>query len=122
LQTIESYKDLEAWRLAVQATKAVYRLSERFPTEERFGLISQIRRASVSIPSNIAEGWGRQSTQDYVRFLRMARGSIFEVETQIVLARELGFVADEQTTEADSILKDAGRVLAGLIRSIERKL
>ena len=121
-QTIESYRDLEAWKLAIRLTKFIYRASEQFPQDERFGLTSQIRRAAVSVASNIAEGWGRGTTSDYARFLRMARGSIFEVETQMVIAREMGFVGDEVFQPVDELLKDTGRVLAGLLRSIEKKL
>ena len=119
---IQSYRDLEAWKLAIHMTKVVYRMSEYFPKDERFGLTSQIRRAAVSVASNIAEGWGRGTTTDYARFLRMARGSIYEVETQGVLALELGFVDQEKFDFFDQSVRDAGRVLAGLIRSIEQKL
>lgn len=121
-QNIETYRDLEAWKLAIRLTKFIYRASEKFPADERFGLTSQIRRAAVSVASNIAEGWGRGTTSDYARFLRMARGSIFEVETQIVIARELGFIGDEVFNPVDELLRDTGRVLAGLLRSIEKKL
>lgn len=118
--SIESYRDLDAWKLAIRMTKFVYRASGKFPSEERYGLTSQIRRAAVSVPSNIAEGWGRGSTQDYIRFLRMARGSIYEVETQLVLAKELGFIDDEVFSAVDEAIRESGRVLAGLLRSIER--
>jgi len=118
---IRSYRDLEAWRLAVRLTKIVYRVSAGFPADERYGLTSQIRRAAVSIASNIAEGWGRGTTQDYIRFLRMARGSMYEVETQLLIARELGFVDDEKFGYSEGAIDEAGRVLGGLIRSIEKK-
>ena len=119
---IRSYRDLEAWRLAIRLTKVVYRMSEHFPSDERFGLTSQIRRAAVSIASNIAEGWGRGSTSDYARFLRMARGSMYEVETQGLIALELGFVDKDKFDFFEQTIDEAGRVLAGLIRSIENKL
>lgn len=90
--TIESYRDLEAWKHAIRLTRLVYRVSNGFPADERFGLTSQVRRAAVSIPSNIAEGWGRGTTTDYARFLRMAHGSLYEVETQCILAHELGMI------------------------------
>ncbi len=118
---ITSYKDLDAWKLSIRVTRFVYRASEKFPSDERFGLTSQIRRASVSVASNIAEGWGRGTTTDYARFLRMARGSLYEVETQCVIARELGFM-DEQVYEAtNEVISECGRVLGGLLRSIETK-
>jgi len=119
---IQSYRDLEAWKLAIQLKKVVYRMSEYFPTDERFGLTSQIRRAAISVASNIAEGWGRGTTSDYARFLRMARGSVYEVETQGVLALELGFIDQEKFDFFDQSTRDTGRVLAGLLRSIEQKL
>lgn len=119
---IESFKDLDAWKLSIRMTRFVYRASEKFPTDERFGLTSQIRRAAVSVPSNIAEGWGRGTTSDYARFLRMARGSLYEVETQCVVARELGFMDDEVFRATDEVISECGRVLAGLLRSIEKKI
>lgn len=119
--TIRSYRDLEAWRLSVRLTKIVYRVSSGFPADERYGLTSQVRRAAVSIASNIAEGWGRGTTSDYLRFLRMARGSMYEVETQLIIARELGFVDDEKYEYTEGAIDEAGRVFGGLIRSIEKK-
>lgn len=119
---IESYKDLDAWKFSIRVTRFVYRASEKFPTDERFGLTSQIRRAAVSVPSNIAEGWGRGTTSDYARFLRMARGSLYEVETQCVVARELGFMEDDVFRAMDEVISECGRVLAGLLRSIEKKI
>ena len=118
--TIQSYRDLQAWRLAVRLTKIVYRASDGFPSEERYGLTSQIRRAAVSIASNIAEGWGRGTTQDYIRVLRMARGSMYEVETQLIIASELGFIDDEKLKYTEDAINEAGKVLGGLIRSIEK--
>lgn len=119
---IESYKDLDAWKLSIRVTRFVYRASEKFPPDERFGLTSQIRRAAVSVPSNIAEGWGRGTTSDYARFLRMARGSLYEVETQCVVARELGFMSDEVFQSMDEVITECSKVLFGLLRSVERKI
>lgn len=120
--TITSYEDLDAWKLGVRACKRVYEATASFPPDERFGLVSQLRRAVVSIPSNIAEGWGRGSTVEYARFLRIARGSLYEVETQLVVAKGLGYLADEACREVVAAVRECGRVLAGLIRSIENKL
>jgi four helix bundle protein len=116
---IKSYEDLTAWQLAVAATIEVYRVTSLFPSEERFGLTQQVRRAAVSVPSNIAEGYGRGSRQDYARFLRVGRGSLYEVETQLQIAVRLGYLEDEAYREIRAKLSEAGRVLAGLIRSIE---
>lgn len=116
---IKSYEDLVAWQLTVAASLEVYRLTQSFPDHERFGLTSQVRRAAVSVPSNIAEGYGRGSRQDYARFLRVARGSLYEVETQLLIAVRLGYLGDEAHRAIREKLAEAGRVLAGLIRSVE---
>ncbi|MGP1347924.1 MAG: four helix bundle protein [Phycisphaerales bacterium] len=118
-ETITSYKDLRVWQSAVEAALLVYELSKAFPREERFGLTSQMRRSAVSVPSNIAEGYGRGTRQEYLRFLRMARGSLFELETQTMLAMRLGILECDPAARLGQILKDTGRILSGLIRSIE---
>ncbi|MGP1311052.1 MAG: four helix bundle protein [Phycisphaerales bacterium] len=118
-ETINSYRDLVAWQRAMDLVELVYRLSSSFPPDERFSLTAQVRRAAVSVPSNIAEGYGRGSRQDYLRFLRVARGSLFEVETQALVARRLGYTSDEQTRELQEQVNAVARVLSGLIRSIE---
>lgn len=87
----ESFKNLAVWQRAIELTVAVYKLTAMFPDSERFGLINQLRRASVSVASNIAEGYGRSTKGEYVLFLGHARGSNSEVETQIVIAKALGF-------------------------------
>jgi four helix bundle protein len=117
--TIRSYRDLHAWRLSVDACLDVYRCSSQFPDSERFGLTSQVRRAAVAVPSNIAEGYGRGSTSDYLRFCRVARGSLYEVETQLLIAAELGFLGRTEYQEQHTKLDECGRVLAGLVRSVE---
>ena len=118
---IRSYRDLVAWQLAVKASLLVYRVTARFPAEERFGLAQQLRRAGVSIPSNIAEGWGRGVSFDNERFLRIARGSLYEVETQLVIAAELGYLNERDSNELEQVLSECGRVLAGLLRSVEKR-
>lgn len=92
---IRSYKDLKIWSKGMQITKAVYQATQNFPEEEKFGLSSQMKRCSDSIPSNIAEGWGRDSTRNYSQFVKIARGSLMELETQIILSNELGFIEKE---------------------------
>jgi four helix bundle protein len=119
---IRSYRDLEAWKLGISLTKRVYQITGCFPDSERYGLVSQLRRASVSIPSNIAEGWGRGSTAEYARFLRVARGSMYEVETQLTIASELGYLKDDELNRTMDESNQCGRVLSGLLKSIEAKL
>ena len=119
-QPIRSYRDLEVWQRGVDLVERIYTLTPSFPSEEKFGLTAQIRRAAVSIPSNIAEGWGRDSTKEYVRFVRIARSSLFEVETQLIIAHRLGYLNEDalktslQETEVES------RMLLSLIRSLKR--
>jgi len=101
--------------------KAVYLLTASFPTGERFGLVGQMDRAAVSIPSNIAEGYGRATTQDYLHFLRIARGSAFELETQLVLASDLGLCGAEDEMRISEKLHEVIRVLQGLMAALERR-
>lgn len=91
-----SYKDLLIWQKGIQIVKMTYQLTDVFPKEEIYSLTSQIKRAVVSIPSNIAEGYGRQSTQSYISFIRISRGSLFELETQLIVADELNFIKDKK--------------------------
>lgn len=114
---VKRFEDLIAWQRGMELAKTVYQLTSRLPADERFGLTSQMRRAAVSVPCNIAEGFGREATSDMVRFLRMARGSPFELRTQCRLCVDLGFIV-----EADvplDLLGESDRVLQGLIRSLE---
>ncbi len=99
----------------------VYRLSKQFPREETYGLSDQMRRAAVSIPSNIAEGAGRLNSREYRQYLAVARGSSFELLTQLTIARELGFGDIEQLREAESSCDEIGRMLFGVIRTLSAK-
>jgi four helix bundle protein len=113
-----SYRDLIAWKRAMSLTTLVYRQSERFPRKELFGLTAQLRRAAVSIPSNIAEGQARHSKRDFQHFLRIAKGSLAEVETQTLLALELGFWPQATANEILQRCDELSRILSGLISSI----
>lgn len=116
---IRSFRDLVAWQKAMQVGVEAYRLTGSLPAEERFGLASQMRRAAVSIASNIAEGYGRGGRADYARFLKLARGSLHELETQAILAARLEYLSNASADEFIAQIHDCGRVLGGLIRSIE---
>ncbi|HHN78274.1 MAG TPA: four helix bundle protein [Phycisphaerales bacterium] len=118
--SITSYRDLTAWQKAFQLGLVVYRESAAFPVDERFGLISQVRRSAISVPCNIAEGYGRGSTKDYLRFLRTVRGSLYEVDTQMHFAGELGYIARERLAAVQRGVDEVGRLIGGLIRSVER--
>jgi len=109
-----SYRDLKVWRSSIDLTESIYRITSAFPNSEVYGLSSQMRRAAVSIPSNIAEGWGRRSRKDYGRFVLIALGSNDELRTQIVIAGRLGFGEGSQLREADTLCDEIGKMLSGL--------
>lgn len=117
---VKRFQDLVAWQRARTLSVEIYKITGAFPSTERFGLVSQMRRASVSIPSNIAEGFGRQTTPDLVRFLRMARGSLFELHTQTLISVDLGFIADAEVPT--DLISECDRVLQALIRSLEERV
>lgn len=119
MSEIRSHRDLVAWQKAVELCVAIYEATKAFPSEERFGLVSQLRRAGVSVPSNIAEGYGRGSRQDYVRFLRAARGSLYEIDTQLLLSCRLGFLTEAAFQQIESQANECSRILFGLIRSLD---
>jgi four helix bundle protein len=114
----DSFRDLLVWQRAVQMSVAIYRLTANFPKEEVFGLTSQLRRAGVSVASNIAEGYGRSSTGEYKQFLGMARGSILEVQTQLVIARELDFGEVEALQRAVGLSEEVGKMLAAILKKL----
>ncbi len=114
----DSYKDLIAWQRSIQMTVAVYKYTAGFPKEETYGLSSQLRRAAVSVASNIAEGYARSSTGEYKQFLGMARGSNSEVQTQLIIARELGFGSSQLLDTAEGLSNEVGRLMAGILRNL----
>jgi four helix bundle protein len=117
---IRNYRDLNAWQKVMDLVVLVYNLTKEFPDDERFGLTSQLRRAAVSIPSNIAEGQGRDSDRDFARFLSIAHGSLREVETQLLICDRLEYVDLKRITTALEHAADVGRLMTGLIKAIER--
>lgn len=119
---IQSYKDLDVWKKSVALVTEIYQASSEFPKEEVYGLTSQIRRAAVSIPSNIAEGRGKRSTRDFIRFLNIAYGSLCEVETQLVIAANLGLLALDKLDSLTTSTSEIARMLNGLVTSLESKL
>jgi four helix bundle protein len=114
----QNYKDLVVWQKGIALAKAIYQLTSRFPSEEKFGLVAQMRRAAVSIPSNIAEGQARHTTGEFIQFISHAEGSTAELETQLILSLELGFTAKEQTANEFSLLDEIRRMLNGLRRKL----
>ena len=119
--TMGDYNQLKVWERAHEFALAVYRSTEAFPASERTGLVSQLRRASISIPSNIAEGSSRRGDGEFGRFLSIARGSAAEATYQLLLARDLGFLSLEQWKQLDSLAQEVGRMLYGLTKAIRKK-
>jgi len=113
---------LIAWQKAMDLVKQVYTLTKEFPKEEIYGLTSQIRRAAVSVPSNIAEGQGRDSTKEFLHHLSIAYGSLMEVETQILIAESLNYLTSEETRLILEKTSETGRLINGLTRSLKAKL
>ena len=121
MSTLKSYQDLEVWKKSIDLAEMIYRVSAQFPTEEKFGLTSQIRRAAVSVPANIAEGAARKGTGEFLQFLGVASGSLAETETFLVLAERLHMLTPEQTHPIQQQAADVGRMLNGLKRSLRSK-
>ena len=116
--TSRNYQDLIVWKKAINLVEIVYAMTRSFPKEELFALTSQIRRSVVSIPSNIAEGEGRGTPKEFTHFLRIAYGSLREVETQTIIAAKLGYIDHGKTEEILDSTGEVGRLINGLIRSL----
>ena len=114
-----SYRDLIAWRKAMDLVKDVYRVTRSFPRDELYGLTNQLRRAAISVPSNIAEGQARFSRKEFHHFLSQARGSLVEIETQLLIAQNLAYVSPNQTRCLLDKTSELGKVLNGLIAAIK---
>jgi four helix bundle protein len=121
MTTFKSYRDLEVWKKAMRLAKRIYQVTQKFPREERFGLTSQLRRAAVFVPSNLAEGHARFGAGEFSRFLSIAMGSVAELETQILLSHELGYIKEALTLELLAELDVIGKMLRGLAKSIEKR-
>lgn len=117
--TVNSYRDLRIWQKAMDLVVASYEVAKQFPQSELYGLVSQIQRAAVSIPANIAEGHGREHLGDYLHHLSMANGSLMELETHFLLAGRLGYLNVEPMNQLLDHTAEVGRMLAGLIRSLK---
>ena len=118
---LKYYKDLLAWQKAMDLVTVIYRITQKFPKHELFSLTSQLRRAAVSIPSNIAEGQGQLSKGDFRRFLGYARGSLCELETQIIISQNLDYLTEEEVINLLDLATEVGRILNGLITFAKTK-
>jgi len=118
---LTNYNELKGWQRAYRLCLGIYKLTKPFPKDEQYNLTSQIRRAAVSIPSNIAEGYGRRTTPDYIRALYIAYGSNCELETQIMLSGDLGYIGEQSLESLREDIREVERMLKALIRSLENK-
>ncbi|MHB8810682.1 MAG: four helix bundle protein [Desulfobulbaceae bacterium] len=115
------YRDLLVWQKAMSLVTQIYQQTGVLPKDELYGLTSQIRRSAVSIPANIAEGYGRNSTQDYIRFLRIANGSLFELETLLEICRNLSFIGEQECSELFEQMQELERMLGSLITKVGKR-
>lgn len=117
---VKSFKDLKVWEKSYKLSLEIYKATRNFPSEERFGLTSQVRRSAISIPSNIAEGYGRRYLKQYIQFLCVAYGSGSEMETQLMLAKDLEYLKDNEFKELIEKYYEVERMLLSLIKSLEK--
>jgi four helix bundle protein len=117
---MKNYKELHIWQKGIEIGKQVYLLTKQFPDSERFGIVSQITRAAVSIPANIAEGSSRNSDKDYARFLQLSLGSAFEVQTYLVIAKELNFVSIDSINKVESLLEEEIKMIHRFINTLNK--
>jgi four helix bundle protein len=117
--SVESYRDLEVWQRRIVLVERVYQVTEEFPEREQYELTSQLRRAAVAIPSNIAEGWGYSSRDEYVYYLEQARSSLLEVETQIIIAERLSYIAEDTRNKLLQKTTAESKMLLSLMRSLQ---
>jgi four helix bundle protein len=115
---VRHYRELVAWQKAMDLVVAIYQVTRTFPRDEQFGLINQLRRASVSVPSNIAEGQGRRLRKQFAMFLRVARGSLQEIDTQLLIAERLGYVNSGELQPVQDRVKEVGRLVSGLLKAV----
>jgi four helix bundle protein len=120
--TLKHYRELEVWQLAMDLAKECYRVTKAFPREELFGLTSQIRRAAASVPANIAEGQGRHHTKEFLNHLSMARGSLMELETHLILSQGVGLLSQGDLGNLLQVTDRVSRMMSGLRRSLQRRL
>lgn len=116
-----TYKDLIVWQKSIDLVEAIYVLTKNLPEVEKYNLVQQLNRAAISVPANIAEGWGRESRKNYVQFLRIARGSLFELETLCTIASRLRYDLDNEILNVSSLIEEVGKMLNALIKSIRQK-
>jgi four helix bundle protein len=120
-EPINSYRDLRVWQAAIALAEACYLLTRQFPKDEMFGMVAQIRRAAASVPANIAEGHGRELTRSFIQYLRIAQGSLKEVETHLLLSQRVGLVSEKDILSLMEQCESVGKLMRALIRSLQQK-
>ena len=118
---MNSHRDLDVWKLSLDWVEAIYRCSASWPSDERFGLISQVRRAAVSVPANVAEGAGRKGTGEFIQFVGIARGSLAEAETHLLIAGRLGYAKPEDFAHLFADMERIGRMLSALTTRLKQR-
>ena len=121
MKDIKTYRDLLVWQKSIGLVTKIYQVTKAFPKEENYGLVSQIRRCAISVPSNIAEGYGRNSTDDYLRFLQIAISSLYEMQTQIEIAFKLEYLTRDNFNAAYDLSREIERMLSSLSRKVRKK-
>ena len=121
MQKISSYQQLEIWQKSMILVTTIYQITSAFPKTEIFGLTSQMRRAAVSIPSNIAEGWGRKLTKEFIQYLRIARGSLLELETHLMISQNLGYIENQISNKLLLSTLEINKMINSMISSLEKK-
>lgn len=119
MEKIRNFKDLKIWQKGIEIIKDVYTLTRHFPREELYGLTSQVRRSAISIPSNIAEGFKRYHNKEYSQFLHIALGSAAELETQLIIAKELGFITEDKLTDILEKLDHVSKMISSLLNKLK---
>lgn len=117
---VKTYKDLIVWQKSVDFVSLIYDLTKDFPSTEQFGITNQIRRAATSISLNIAEGWGRKSNKSFSQFLKISRGSLYEVETITLISKNLGYITNKEFEELNINIEEIGKMLNSLIKQVEK--
>lgn len=118
---MKSYKELIIWQKSIDLVKLIYSISSEFSQKEQYILTSQINRCAISIPSNIAEGWSRNSTKEFINFLYISRGSLAELETQTIIAKELGYLTDDKLMKIQEHINELGKMLHTIIAKLKEK-
>ncbi|MBA4418810.1 MAG: four helix bundle protein [Syntrophus sp. (in: bacteria)] len=113
-----SFKDLKIWQRGMELAKAVYEITSLFPSKETYGIVSQMRRSAVSVPSNIAEGFMRKGNREYAQFLYISLGSLAELETQVIISEQLGFIDNNKSGELQATISDISKMTMGLIKCL----